>query len=298
MEYTKVSANAFDTLQINAGIVVTNFQPGTGWVTGVILGATSGGISFASNPEWYDVGESIDNVPGSTWQLKRVKGYAPALSGTFKTITAARAKQLNGSGAVSSGHIVPAEKLTAADFSDVWFVGDYSATNKKDPNGARYTDAGFCAIHIMNAHSANGFQWKSNDDGDGEFAFEFHGHYSLTSIGTAPYEIYIKAGVDQRLKSLSATNTAFDFDPDVHEYTVNFDGASTVISAEAFDEDAEITIVAQFDNGTAKPTEVEHEVGDTIPMTYNSYPLSGIVVEVLTPSKIYPAHYGLTVDSE
>ena len=39
MEYTKVSANAFDTLQINAGIVVANFQPGTGWVTGVILGA-------------------------------------------------------------------------------------------------------------------------------------------------------------------------------------------------------------------------------------------------------------------
>ena len=46
----------------------------------------------------------------------------------------------------------------------------------------------------MNALNTSGFQWKSNDDGKGEYSFEFHGHYDLEDIDTVPFEIYVKAG--------------------------------------------------------------------------------------------------------
>ena len=190
MEYTQVSATAFQELQLNAGIVVSDFDPSDGSIDGDILGVTSGGITFASNPTYVDFGDGMDNVPDNTWQLKRVQGYDPTLSGTFLTITDELAKQLSGAGGLSSNHITPSHALAETDFDDIWLVGDYS---DKNDNGTNKT-AGFCAVHIMNALNTSGFNWKSNDDGKGEYSFEFHGHYDIENIDTVPFEIYVKAG--------------------------------------------------------------------------------------------------------
>lgn len=189
MEFTKVPANTFQTLQINAGIVADGFTPSTA-TAGSILGATTGGLQFASNPEYEDFGEDVDNVPANTWQLKRVKSYDPALSGNFVTITANLAKQLSGAGAVSSGQIVPNHTLVAGDFDDIWFIGDYSDKNESGTN----MTAGYVAIHLMNALNTTGFQIQTQKDGKGQFPFEYHGHYDMTDPDEAPFEIYIAAG--------------------------------------------------------------------------------------------------------
>ena len=138
MEYTQVSATAFQELQLNAGIVVSDFDPSDGSIDGDILGVTSGGITFASNPTYVDFGDGMDNVPDNTWQLKRVQGYDPTLSGTFLTITDELAKQLSGAGGLSSNHITPSHALTETDFDDIWLVGDYS---DKNDNGTNKLDA-------------------------------------------------------------------------------------------------------------------------------------------------------------
>lgn len=203
MQYTQVPANTFDTLQMNAGIVTDDFTPATG-VIGNILGATSGGLTFNSNPEYEDFGEDIDNVPANTWQLKRVKRYDPAINGNFVSVTAALAKMLSGAGAFATGddtHFVPTHKLVAADFIDVWVIGDYSAVNE----GA--TTAGYVAIHIMNGLNVAGFQWSTTKDGKGQFAFDFHGHYDMTNIDQVPYEIYVKGGTGT-LTSLTVASVA------------------------------------------------------------------------------------------
>jgi len=190
MQFTQVPANTFDTLQMNAGIMADEFAPATG-VVGNILGATTGGLTFNSNPEYEDFGEDIDNVPANTWQLKRVSRYDPAISGNFVSITAALAKMLSGAGGFATGdetHIVPSHKLVKTDFKDFWVIGDYSAINE----GA--ATAGYVAIHIMNGLNTAGFQWTTTKDGKGQFAFDIHGHYDLENIDTVPYEIYIKAG--------------------------------------------------------------------------------------------------------
>lgn len=197
MQYTKVASDAFTHLQLNAGIMVDEFAPSTG-VIGNIMGATTGGFNFNSNPEYIDWGEDVDNVPANTWQLKRIKSFDPAISGTFLTVTAAVAKQLVGGAAYAttgSGqsatedttHVIPVHELTEDDFDDVWVIGDYSDKN----TGA---SAGFLAIHLKNALNTAGFQWQSGKDEKGQFAFEFHGHYDLTDVDDVPFEIYVVSG--------------------------------------------------------------------------------------------------------
>ena len=190
MQYTKVAADAFEKLQMNAGILTDAFTPSTG-VIGNILAATTGGLSFASNPEYTDYGEDVDNVPANTMQLKQVQSYDPVISGTALTVTAALAKMLSGAGAMASGdstHFVPSHDLSEDDFNDIWMIGDYS-----DKNSGAAT-AGYIAIHLKNALNTAGFQLQTGKNAKGQFAFEFHGHYDIEDIDDVPYEIYVKAG--------------------------------------------------------------------------------------------------------
>ena len=76
MKVTKIPSDAFQKLQINAGILTTDFTPATGTIgeSGQI-GATTGGISFTATPTYKDYGEDIDNCPKNvqySYQLKRI----------------------------------------------------------------------------------------------------------------------------------------------------------------------------------------------------------------------------------
>ena len=186
MKYTQVPQDTFKTLVLNAGIICESFTPTSGEVTG-IMGATTGGITFESNPEYEDYGDGMDNVPANTKELKRLVSCDPVLSGTFLTVTAANVAKLIGAADVSSTKITPRMELKDADFDDVWFVGDYSDKNTGD-------SAGFIAIHVKNALNTAGFSLKSTDKGKGEMAFELHGHYSISNIDDVPFEVYVKSG--------------------------------------------------------------------------------------------------------
>lgn len=190
MKFTKVASDAFQKLQLNAGILLTEFAPATATVdTTKIFGATSGGTSFSASPEYSDFGEDIDNVPPNTKELKVLDSVTVTMSGTLKTLDTDVAKRLMASATVDSttGKITPNADLSTTDFFDLWWVGDYS-----DHNGE--TKGGFVAIHLINALSTGGFSLQSNDKGKADFSFEFTGHYSLNDTSIMPYEIYIKDG--------------------------------------------------------------------------------------------------------
>lgn len=189
LKFTQVPADTFEKLQLNAGILVDGFTPATG-VIGNILGATSGGVSFASNPTYTDFGEDIDNVPNNMMELKHLSAFDPTMSGTFLTVTAAVAKMLVGAADIDgtdTTKVVPRQQLLATDFDDVWWIGDYSDKNTG-------SNAGFIAIHLINALNTSGFQIQSGKDAKGTMSFEFHGHYSIESQDTVPFEIYVKTG--------------------------------------------------------------------------------------------------------
>jgi hypothetical protein len=75
--------------------------------------------------------------------------------------------------------IAPASDLTDAMFQDVTLLADYSHINADDAGAGRV--AGYMAVTIKKALNTAGFQWKTNREGKGEFAFSFHGHYDLTA---------------------------------------------------------------------------------------------------------------------
>ena len=196
MKFTKLPPDTFQKLVLNAGILVDAFTPATG-VIGNLMGATTGGITFNSNPTYTDFGEDVDNCPNGTMELKRIDQFDPAMSGTFLTLTAAVVKDLIGAADIAVGdntHVVPRDHLIEDDFKEVWWIGDYSDINNDGGTGSSQS-AGFLAIHLMNSLNTGGFQIASSKNAKGQMAFDFHGHYSLENIEEVPFEVYCKAGV-------------------------------------------------------------------------------------------------------
>lgn len=194
MRFTKIPADAFQKLQINAGILCTDFTPSSGEVGSEgQIGATTGGVTFSATPTYSDYGEDIDNCPKNMKELKRLDEWDVKLSGTFVNADTKIAKQLIGAadiGTSDTTKVTPRNDLADDDFSDIWLVGDYS-----DKNGE--TNGGFIAIKLMNALSTGGFQLKTADKAKGQFSFEFTGHYSISAQDTVPFELYIKAGTEE-----------------------------------------------------------------------------------------------------
>lgn len=194
MRFTQIPTNTFKELQLNAGILTSNFAPTTGTVeSNSMLGATSGGISFAATPTYTDQGDGIDNCPKNMMELKKLESWEVKMSGTFLTVNTAQAKSLMAAadiGSPDTTKVTPRNDVALTDFDDIWWIGDYS-----DKNGA--TNGGYIAIHMMNALSTGGFQLQSSDKAKGQFAFEYTAHYSMDAPDTVPYEIYIKAGTEE-----------------------------------------------------------------------------------------------------
>ena len=194
MKFTRIPETTFQKLQLNAGILLSDFTPATGEVAeNAILGATSGGVSFSATPSFSDFGEDIDNAPVNVKELKRLDSWEVSMSGSFITVDVATAKRLIGVADIDgtdNSKIIPRADLKQTDFADIWWVGDYSDQNG-DSNG------GFVAIHMMNGLNTGGFSVQSNNRGKGEFAFEFTGHYSLEDQSVVPFEVYVKTGSEE-----------------------------------------------------------------------------------------------------
>lgn len=201
MKYTQIPADTFETLQMNAGIMLTDFDPSDGSFDSTdLLGATTGGLSFQDSMSFKDFGEDIDNCPKNMKELKKLDQHDVKISGTLVTMNPKTAHLLAAAADVDAqdeSHIVPRNDLDINnDFQDIWLVADYSSVNDGE-------NAGFVAIHLMNALNTGGFQIKTSDKAKGQFAFEFTGHYSMNAQDTVPYELYVRAGEDPTTPSIT-----------------------------------------------------------------------------------------------
>ena len=191
MKFNKIPETTFQQLQLNAGILLSSFNPSTATVdNNAIIGATTGGVEFSATPEYSDFGEDIDNAPKNMKELKQLDNWTVEMSGTFVTVDGNSIKTMIGAADIDksdSTHIVPRNDLVDEDFTDLWWVGDYS-----DKNGE--SKGGYLAIHMMNTLSTGGFAIQSTDGGKGNFAFTFTAHYSMDAQETVPFEVFVKAG--------------------------------------------------------------------------------------------------------
>lgn len=229
MKFTRIPEDTFKNIQMNAGIIVKGFDPATQEISG-LLGATTGGVTFNAAPTFEDFGEDIDNCPKNTLELKKLTEWAVSLSGTFVTVTAEMAKTLIGAGDIDandSTKIVPRNDVLTTDFEDIWWIGDYSDVNTGD-------NAGYCAVHMMNALNTGGFQITSTDKGKGQFAFNFEGHYSMSAQDTVPFEVYINGSSEQTpYISLNKHSLTISVDDEVTLATAKVPDNATVTWASA-----------------------------------------------------------------
>ena len=188
MKFTKIPETAFEEIQLNAGVLLKSFEPSSASIELTnIIGATTGGFKFADAVTYTDFGEDIDNCPKNMMELKKIDTHEVTASGTYVTINANLVKSLIGAADVSDTKITPRNDLTTEDFTDLWWVGDYSSKNGE-------TKGGYIAIHMMNTLNTGGFQIQTGDKVKGQFAFSYMAHYSMDAQDTVPYEVYVKAG--------------------------------------------------------------------------------------------------------
>jgi len=192
MRFTKIPKSTFDDLQVEAGILLKNFDPTTGaFDDDDILTATTGGITVNIKPSFSDFGEDVDNCPNNTKELKRIDEVEVSVATTALNISEDNVLYLLSAADkdAETGKITCRRELVSSDFKDLWYVGDMA-------NG------GFVAVKIINALSTDGFSLKTSKKGKGNVSITLTGHYSIENIDEVPVELYL-GGEEESYVALS-----------------------------------------------------------------------------------------------
>lgn len=183
--YTKIPQDTFDTLQLDAGILLKNFnpaQPATVADADIIC-ATTGGINVTAVPSFSDLGEDVDNCPNNTKELKHLDSWECKFGFTSLTVSEDVIKlSLGCADKDASAHkVTPRASLSQSDFTDLWWVGDMA-------------DGGFAAVKAKNMLSTSGLSLQTTKNGKGQLACELTGHVSINAQNEVPMEFYVIEG--------------------------------------------------------------------------------------------------------
>jgi len=183
--FTRIASDAMDALQLDAGVLLTSFDPLNPYVTPTddqILATTTGGINPTCEPTYSDFGEDVDNVPNNMMEFKHLDGWNCAFA--FSSIKFNSANTIWALGAadkttLSNGveKIVPRRNVNLTDFKDLWWVGDKA-------NGGAY------AVCLKNAISTGGMNIQSTKNGKGTNSVTVTGHVSINAQDDMPMEFY------------------------------------------------------------------------------------------------------------
>lgn len=186
--YTVVPTNAFDALQVDAGVLLKRFDidaavesvDNPGFTDADLICATTGGVNPSCVANYSDYGEDVDNVPNNMMEFKNLDSWDCKLTTTGLGTSAELIRLSLGAADIDltdKGKIVPRRDLKQTDFSDLWWVGDKA-------NG------GFVAIQLLNALSTGGFSLQTTKNGKGQVGLEFTGHVSINAQDVVPMICY------------------------------------------------------------------------------------------------------------
>ena len=183
--FTRVSSDAFDELQLDAGVLLSSFDLASPYTVpddDDIIATTSGGINPTCVPTYSDFGEDVDNVPNNMMEFKHLDGWDCAMAFTSLKFNADNTKLSLGAADVTTmtggiKKITPRGNLKLTDFSDLWWVGDKA-------NGGAF------AIKLINGLSTGGLSIQSTKNGKGTSSVTITGHVSLAHQDIMPMEFY------------------------------------------------------------------------------------------------------------
>lgn len=230
--FTVIPQNTFDALQMDAGVLLKNFdieaaaasngEPG--FTDADIITATTGGVNPTCVPTYSDSFEDVDNAPTNVMEGKHLDSWEAKLAttalGTSPELIALSlgAADYN----ATTGKITPRRDVKLTDFKDLWWVGDKA-------NG------GFVAVKLINALSTAGFSIQTSKNGKGQLALEFTGHVSLAAQNVVPMEFYSidpeEGGVEYNVTQ-NLTNVTSSFTGTTVEENANF--TATLTAADGY----------------------------------------------------------------
>lgn len=182
-KFTKISNDAFNALQLDAGVLLSSFDPSDPDEpsSADIIATTTGGINVTCQAEYSDFAEDVDNAPNNLKEFKHLDGWNCGMS--FSSIKFNAANTVWALGAadstVATGYtkVTPRRDVAQSDFKDIWWVGDKA-------------DGGAYAVKLINAISTDGLNIQTTKNGKGTNQFTLTGHPTLANPDVVPMEIY------------------------------------------------------------------------------------------------------------
>lgn len=179
--FTRIPQNAFNGLQMDAGVLLNTFDPANPAITdAAIICATTGGIKADCKATYEDFASDVDNAPNDVKEFKKLTGWECSLATNSLGTTPELIRMSLGAADIDGTDetkIIPRMDLKQTDFSDVWWVGDRA-------------DGGFVAIRLINALSTEGFSLQTTKNGKGQIALTLKGHVSIANQTVVPMEFY------------------------------------------------------------------------------------------------------------
>lgn len=183
--FAKISQDAFNELQVDAGVILNSFDPQNPAEPEDedIVTATTGGVTVNATPTFEDFGADVDNCPNNTKEMKRITAWDCNLQTTALGTTPEMIKLSLGAADIDgTTKIVPRKQLKDSDFEDsLWWVGDKA-------------DGGLVAVELKNALSTAGFSLKTTKDGKGNLSLTITGHISITDPDEVPINFWATEG--------------------------------------------------------------------------------------------------------
>lgn len=217
-KFTKISADAFEGMQLDAGVLLNHFNPENPVepTDADIICATTGGINPSCVPTYSDMGEDVDNCPNNMKELKHLDGWDCKMGFNALSVSPSGIKLALGCADIddtgTATKIVPRRDLKQTDFADIWWVGDK-------------VGGGAVAIKLKNALSDGGFSLQTTKNGKGQVSCSLTGHVSKDAQREMPMEFYV----------IEDDDAALDVEIDRSRASIAVDGTVTLTATASQD---------------------------------------------------------------
>ena len=226
--YTKIPQNTFNALQLDAGVLLSTFDPASPSITdSAIITATTGGVQISTTPTYSDLGEDVDNCPTNTKELKHLDSWEVSVSTTalgtsadlIKLALGAATKSgatytLTSDNAIVTGKTYYTRSGTSPNYVytpvttpvsgslNTYYemtTPDYKVVPNRNLSQSDFTDlwwvgdkanGGFVAAKFINALSTGGFSLQTSKNSKGQTSLTITCHPSINSQDVVPVEFY------------------------------------------------------------------------------------------------------------
>ena len=185
---TRISADAADKMQINAGLLLNNFDVANPVEPDDedIVCETTGDFSITCTPTVEDFFADVNNAPTNTKEGKQITGWECSLGVTALSITEENLiLSLGAADVMEDGGIRPRRTYKAEDFKSLYWIGDMIDENK------------LFAIVMDDTVSTGGLSFTSTNNGKGGLALTLMPHSTITNAEKVPMAFYILEKVDE-----------------------------------------------------------------------------------------------------